>query len=147
MWNKAREIVDKALKETGLRYVGEMRIDGMAPEPYTKFIFKIRDLVNEMLKEPKRLELKIHTYAKGFGDTDVYIDGEYIYTWRPPDPYIGAFWNWVHRVYNLLKTLAERDMLKETSSSSSSSSSNLSEKIEKLIEEVAKKPIGSIDEW
>jgi hypothetical protein len=35
-------------------------------------------------------------------------------------------------------------MLKEVSSSSSS---NPSEKIEKLIEEVAKKPVGSIDEW
>jgi hypothetical protein len=113
LWSRARAIVDSALKETGLRYVGEMRIDGMAPEPYSKFLLTIRDKVSELLKEPRRVEFKVQTYLKGFADTDIYLDGEYLGTWRPIEPYIGAFWNWVHRVYNLLKELAERELLKE----------------------------------
>ena len=113
LWSKAKSIVDSALREAGLRYVGEMRVDGLAPEPYTKFLFTIRDKVSGLLKEPKRVEFKVHTYAKGYADTDVYVDGEYFGTWRPVEPYIGAFGNWVHRVYNLLKELAERGLLKE----------------------------------
>jgi hypothetical protein len=112
LWSRARSIVDEALKSTGLRYVGEMRIDGMAPELYSKYLFTLRDKISEMLKEPKRLEFKVSTQLKGYGDTDVYVDGEYMYTWRPVDPYVSAFWSWVRRIYNLLKTLAERDMLK-----------------------------------
>jgi hypothetical protein len=106
-------VVDEALRTAGLRYVGEMRIDGMAPEPYSRFLFAIRDRVSAMLREPRRLELRVSTYGRGYADTDVYVDGEYLYTWRPPEPYVGAFWNWVHRVYNLLRTLAERGLLKE----------------------------------
>jgi hypothetical protein len=113
LWSRARAIVDSALRETGLRYVGEMRIDGMAPEPYSKFLLVIRDRVSELLKEPRRVEFKIQTYLKGFADTDVYLNGEYLYTWRPIEPYVGAFRNWVHRVYNLLKELAERELLRE----------------------------------
>lgn len=113
LWSKARSIVDSALKEAGLRYVGEMRVDGLAPELYSKFLFAIRNKVSELLKEPERIEFKVHTYAKGYADTDVYIDGEYFGTWKPVEPYVGAFRNWVHRVYNLLKELAERGLLKE----------------------------------
>jgi hypothetical protein len=113
LWKLARSVVDEALRAAGLRYVGEMRVDGMAPEPYSRFIFAIRDRVSAMLREPRRLELRVSTYARGYADTDVYVDGEYIYTWRPPEPYVGAFWNWVHRVYNLLRTLAERGLLKD----------------------------------
>jgi vacuolar-type H+-ATPase subunit H len=113
LWSRARAIVDSALKETGLRYVGEMRVDGMAPEPYSRFLLTIRDKVSELLKEPRRVEFKVQTYLKGYADTDIYLDGEYLGTWRPVEPYIGAFWNWVHRVYNLLKELAERELLKE----------------------------------
>jgi hypothetical protein len=112
LWSRARSIVDEALKSTGLRYVGEMRIDGMAPEPYSKYLFTLRDKISEMLKEPKRLEFKVSTQLKGYGDTDVYVDGEYMYTWRPVEPYVSAFWSWVRRIYNLLKTLAERELLK-----------------------------------
>jgi hypothetical protein len=113
LWQKARVIVSNALGKAGLRFVGEMRVDGMSTETYPRFVMAIRDRVTELLKEPRRLELKLHTYLKGFGDTDVYIDGEYLYTWRPIEPYVGAFQNWVHRVYNLLKTLAERGLLRE----------------------------------
>jgi hypothetical protein len=113
LWSRARAIVDSALRETGLRYVGEMRVDGMSTETYPRFVVAIRGRVSELLREPRKLELKLHTHFKGFGDTDVYVDGEYLYTWRPPEPYVGAFWNWVHRVYNLLKELAERGLLKE----------------------------------
>lgn len=113
LWSRARRIVDSALRETGLRYIGEMRIDGMSPETYPKFIVVIREKLTELLKEPKRLELRLHTHLKGYADTDIYLDGEYIWTWRPIEPYIGAFKNWVHRVYNLLRELAERDLLKE----------------------------------
>lgn len=90
-----------------------MRVDGMSPETYPKFVVAIRGKVSELLKEPRKLELKLHTHLEGFGDTDVYVDGEYLYTWRPVEPYVGAFRNWVHRVYNLLKELAERGLLRE----------------------------------
>jgi hypothetical protein len=113
LWKLARSVVDEALRAAGLRYVGEMRVDGMAPEPYSRFLLAIRDKVSELLKEPRRLEFKVQTYLKGFADTDVYVDGEYLYTWRPVEPYVGAFQNWVHRVYNLLRTLAERGLLKD----------------------------------
>jgi hypothetical protein len=112
LWSKARSMVDEALKSTGLKYVGEMRIDGLAPEPYSKFLLTLRDKVSAMLKDPRRIEFKISTQLKGYGDTDIYVDGEYIGTWRPVDKYIGAFWNWVNRIYNLLKMLGEKDLLK-----------------------------------
>jgi len=113
LWKRAIEIIKKALEAAGLKYAGEMKINGLAPEPYVKFMFTIRDKINELLKEPGKLEFKIHTYQKGFADTDIYVDGEYIFTWRPPDPYIGSFYNWTHRVYNLLRELAERKLLRE----------------------------------
>jgi hypothetical protein len=112
LWSKARSIVDSALKRAGLRYVGEMRVDGMAPEPYIEFLGGIREGVGRFLKEPKRVELRVYPATeKGLGRTDVFVDGEYWGTWLPPDPYVGSFRNWVHRVYNLLRDLAERDLL------------------------------------
>jgi hypothetical protein len=127
LWSKARTIVDSALRETGLRYIGEMRIDGMSPETYPKFIVAIKERLSELLKEPKRLELRLHTYFKGYSDTDIYLDGEYIGTWRPIEPYVSAFKNWVHRVYNLLRELAERGLLKEEALRESSSESSSTE--------------------
>jgi hypothetical protein len=112
LWSKARSIVGSALKRAGLRHVGEMRVDGMAPEPYLEFLGGIREGVGRFLKEPKRVELRVYPATeKGLGRTDVFVDGDYWGTWSPPDPYVGSFRNWVHRVYNLLRDLAERDML------------------------------------
>jgi len=112
LWSRARSLVDSALRAAGLRYAGEMRVDGMAPEPYSKFLLAIREGVSELLAEPRRVELRVYTKERGYGDVDVFLDGEYLLTWRPPDPYVGAFWNWVHRAYNLLSLLAERGLLK-----------------------------------
>lgn len=111
LWSKARSIVSSALERAGLRYVGEMRVDGMAPEPYLKFLGGIREGVERLSKE-RRVELRVHPATeKGLGRTDVFVDGEYWGTWLPPDPYVGSFWGWVRRVYNLLRDLAERDLL------------------------------------
>jgi hypothetical protein len=113
LWSRAKLIVSASLKAAEVRYVGEMRIDGMSPPHYSKFLFTIRDEIGKLLKEPKNVEFRVHTYMKGYADTDIFVGGEYFGTWRPPDPYIGAFWNWVHRIYNLLKYLGERGLLKE----------------------------------
>jgi hypothetical protein len=113
LWSRAKLIVSSALKAAEVRYVGEMRIDGMSPPHYSKFLFAIRDEIGKLLKEPKNVEFRVHTYMKGYADTDIFVGGEYFGTWRPPDPYVGAFWNWVHRIYNLLKYLGERGLLKE----------------------------------
>ena len=113
LWVRSKEIVSAALKSAGLRYVGEMRIDGLSPEHYSRFLITIREEIAKMIKEPRRVEFRIYTYVKGFADTDIFIDGEYFGTWKPIDPYVGAFWSWVRRIYNLLKHLAERGLLRE----------------------------------
>jgi hypothetical protein len=111
LWSKARSIVSSALERAGVRRVGEMRVDGMAPEPYLKFLGGIREGVERLSKE-RRVELRVHPATeKGLGRTDVFVDGEYWGTWLPPDPYVSSFWGWVRRVYNLLRDLAERDLL------------------------------------
>jgi len=113
LWDLARRLVDEALREVGHRYPSEMRVDGLGPE-YGKFLLALRERLLKLVKEPKRLELRVEVYGKGYGDTHVFIDGEYLYTWRPEfDTIKSSFWGWVKRVYNLLKTLAEEELLKE----------------------------------
>ena len=113
LWGLARSIVDEALKEAGHRHPSEMRVDGLSSD-YAKFLLALRERLLQLVKEPQRLELKVETYGKGYGDTHVHVDGEYMYTWRPEfDTIRSSFWGWVKRVYNLLKTLAEADLLKE----------------------------------
>ena len=113
LWGIARSIVDEALREAGRRHPSEMRVDGLSPD-YAKFLLALRERILKLVKEPKRLELRVETYGKGFGDTHVLIDGQYLYTWRPQfDTLRSSFWGWVRRVYNLLKELGERGLLKE----------------------------------
>jgi len=112
LWDLARKIVNEALEEVGIKQPYEMRVNGLGPE-YTKFLLKIRDEILKLVKEPRRVELRVETYGKGFGDTHILIDGEYLYTWRPQfEGVVSSYWGWVRRVYNLLKTLAEMDLLK-----------------------------------
>ena len=111
LWGLARSIVDEALREAGHRHPSEMRVDGLGPD-YAKFLLALRDRILRLVKEPGRVELRVEAYGKGYGDTHVFIDGEYLYTWRPEyDTIKSSFWGWVRRVYNLLKELAERNIL------------------------------------
>jgi len=111
--HSARSIVDEALREAGVRRPYEMRVDGLGPD-YAKFLLALRERLLKLVKEPKRVELRVETYGKGYGDTHVFVDGQYLYTWRPEyDTIKSSFWGWVRRVYNLLRTLAEEGLLME----------------------------------
>ncbi|RLE65003.1 MAG: hypothetical protein DRJ38_04495 [Thermoprotei archaeon] len=113
LWGLARGVVDEALREAGHRHPSEMRVDGLSPD-YGKFLLALRERILKLVKEPSRVELRVETYGKGYGDTHVLIDGEYLYTWRPQfEGIVSSFWGWVRRIYNLLKELGERGLLKE----------------------------------
>jgi len=113
LWGTARKIVDEALREAGRRHPSEMRVDGLGPD-YTKFLLALRERVLKLIKEPSRVELRVETHGRGYGDTHVFVDGHYLYTWRPEfDTIRSSFWGWVRRVYNLLRELAEEGLLKE----------------------------------
>jgi len=113
LWDLARKIVDESLREAGVKQPYEMRVNGLGPD-YAKFLLALRERLLKLVREPKRLELRVETYGKGYGDTHVFINEEYLYTWRPEfDTIKSSFWGWVRRTYNLLKTLAEIGLLKE----------------------------------
>jgi len=113
LWDLARKLVDESLREAGVKQPYELRVNGLGPD-YAKFLLALRERLLKLVREPKRLELRVETYGKGYGDTHVFIDGEYLYTWRPEfDTIKSSFWGWVRRTYNLLKTLAEIGLLKE----------------------------------
>ena len=112
MWGLATELVNEALRRAGVRQPYEFRVDGLGPK-YVEFLLALREGLNRVVREG-RLELRVETYGKGFGDTHVFIDHEYLYTWRPEfDAIAGGFKAWVRRVLNLLKELAERDAIKD----------------------------------
>ncbi|MEM4454282.1 MAG: hypothetical protein QXT28_06215 [Thermofilaceae archaeon] len=113
LWTLARQAVDAALREVGLRYFWQMRVDGMAEDVYEKYL---RALERELAKlstvhiafKPEKLP------QGGYGPTRVYVAGTLYGTWEPHQAHkiVGAFWNWVHRVYNLLLHLHENGWLK-----------------------------------
>ncbi|MEM2475053.1 MAG: hypothetical protein QW407_03925 [Thermofilaceae archaeon] len=113
LWTLARQAVDAALREVGLRYFWQMRVDGMAEDVYERYL---RALERELAKlstvhiafKPERLP------QGGYGPTRVYVAGSLYGTWEPHQAHkiVGAFWNWVHRVYNLLLHLHENGWLK-----------------------------------
>lgn len=137
LWELARRIVDEALREAGLKRPGEMRLDGLGPE-YGGFILALRSRLEKLVKG-KNLELRVETYAKGFGDTHIYVGGTYLYTWRPQfDTYVSSFWGWVKRVYNLLKTLAEENLVSPGGGHSTSSGRGTDQA---MVEEIIKRAI------
>jgi len=115
LWSLARSIVDEALRAAGVRHPEKFSVDGLGAN-YAQFILAVRERVSDLIKPEarRRIEFRLETWARGFGDTHIFLDGVYLYTWRPQfDRYVSAFWGWVRRVYNLLKTLAEMGMLRE----------------------------------
>ena len=112
LWKLAVELVGEALRRAGVRGPGEFGVDGLGPK-YVEFLLALREGLNKVVKGG-RLEMRVETYGRGLGDTHVFIDHEYLYTWRPEfDAIAGGFRAWVRRVYNLLKELAERDAIKD----------------------------------